>query len=376
MRFPVYIAAVLLVALAGCNSVQLARPLEVIALRSTGPLPPLRQVWETNVQGGFGPDSPFVAGSYLIVGTRNGEVIVMEGESGSIVGRVRLGLSVNGSVALSDDGRVLYVPLAGGGVAAYGVMSGARAWRWEGGPVTVGLATKDGVVVAAVRDGRVIGLDAATGAELWTVEHASPSANAQIQATPRLVDSDILVSDDSGTIRRIRVSDGVLVWSATVGEPVYRSPYVADGIIAVPTTRGSLVALRASDGETMWRAQVGIPGRTRVGAPMISDGTVFAGATDGGIRAFDARTGSFLWSHVDDAAINSEPLIVGDIVYLGTMGKRVLALDRGDGTLVWESDVRGRIKSGMALTGRFLVVLTEPSHVVAFEAAETAHSSF
>jgi outer membrane protein assembly factor BamB len=362
--------------LAGCTTVQLQQPLLPEPPAAAVPAPPLERAWEVNVQGGFGPGAALLAGGHVIVGTRRGELYVIRADTGARVGSLRVAGSINGTPALSEDGRVLYLPASDGGVVAYGLVSGRTLWRWRGGPVSAGVTLAGGHLIAATRDGALVGLDPLTGAERWTFQaRAEDDASAQFHAAPVTVGADVLVADDRGTVRRVDGATGALRWAAPVGAPVYHTPAAADGLLAVPTTRGTLVVLRLADGAERWRAAIGVAGRTRVSTPAVSGGRLFVGGSDGSVRAFDAASGAALWTHSSDGNVRAQPLAIGPLVYVGTLGRRLVALDAADGTERWRTTLRGRLKSAMLSTGTHLVALTEPSHVIAFTAQPFADTT-
>ena len=117
----------------------------------------------------------------------------------------------------------------------------------------------------------------------------------------------------------------------------FSAPYrtAAGDSVTLPCQRppwSRLVAVDANTGEVAWGSTLGInealpEGRRRVGGsgsagPSVTAGSlVFVGATDDRhFRAFDAKTGSELWSTRLPATVNANPLI-----YRGRDGKQYVA---------------------------------------------------
>lgn len=364
----------LLLAVGGCASLEIAERLLPVAM-GVAPAPPLTLAWRRDVDGSFGPTPAVAVGTFLAVSTRRGDVTVVERATGRTVGQQRFGDSVEGAAALGDDGRTLFVPVAGGGpgVVAYDVRDGRTRWRWPASgasrddrrlaAVTGGVVRMGATVAMATTAGVAVGLDAATGAERW--RHALADTTAQIHAAPvALDDATVLVADTRGLLTALDAATGAVRWSATAGAPVYDTPSADGHLVVATTTRGGLVALDAATGRVRWTAAVGE--RVRLSAPTISSGLVVVGGSDGAVRAFDAATGAPRWTWNGDGAVTARPLVSGGFVYAGTQRKRLVALDAATGTERWSTALDGRVRGAPLAADGTLYVFAEPRHVYAF----------
>jgi outer membrane protein assembly factor BamB len=70
-------------------------------------------------------------------------------------------------------------------------------------------------------------------------------------------------------------------------------------------------------------------------APAVAEGTVYVGGQSR-IAAYDAETGEMIWERPVSGPAHGTPAVAGDLVYLGMLGKQVLALDPGSGRIAWE----------------------------------------
>ena len=361
---PTALAAVLVAALAGCATLDLGGPLGAPA--EGGPAPPLEQDWAQSVGAAFGPAAPTVTERYVTVGTRRGEVVVLDRETGAPRGAVSLGNSVEGQIGVSPGGGVLYVPTAEekGGVVAYDVATGAERWRWRGGPVVGGAVATGDRVVASTLAGATVGLDAATGEPVWT--RASPEGT-QVHAAPALAGADVVVADDRGTVVRLDRQSGAVRWTASVGQPVYAAPTVDGADVLVSTTRGRVARLDAATGAAVWTVDANETLRATSAA--VSGESVIVGFSDGTTRALDRATGAERWRHVSDGTVTARPAVLGDFVAVGTMDRQLAVVEAATGRQVWSAELRGRTKSALGVGGGRLYVLVEPGHVVAFRTA-------
>ena len=362
----------LVLLLGGCNTLRLGTPAPDAAPTAVS-APPLERLWERNVNAGFGPAAPLVLGEHVLVGTREGDVVLLDAETGAVDGRQSFGDSVEGPLAFSAGRRLLYVASAlPGQVIAHDLVRGERAWRWKSrdlGTPDAGVVHVRGHVVAPLSDGHIVGLDATDGARRWLVR---PDSTARFVAPPVVVDDVVVVVDDRGQVRRIDPAAGTVQSTVSVGGAVEHAPTVAGGLLVVPRTDGYLVAVDLAAMATRWRVPFSESARVppRVGPPAAAAvggrAHIVAGATNGRTVAVDAATGRVAWVRDFDAHANGTPLVSGGFVYIGTTDQRVLALDAASGETRWETSVRGRVKSGLAAADGVLFVLTEPRHVVAF----------
>ena len=347
--------------------------------------PPLQQRWRFNAQAGFGPVSPLVLGDAILVATRKGEVHAVDLESGKRFGRDEFGDAIEGTPAYADG--VLVVPVAWGGraVRASDLLTGDRLWRTGDIPVSSGLTVWGDFVLAGDVEGYVRAWRLEDGEEAWSVQL---DERAGIYSTPVLIGDTLVVASDRGRVAALDPSDGSLFWSADAGAPVQVSLAATEDMVFVATTRGSLRALDTRSGGLRWAYDVtngeegeyvadqgGLamrrgsfaPPQKYLSAPAAGARDLVFGASDGIVRSLDIEDGSLNWEANASAAVSAPPVITAETVYVGTMGALLMGFDRHDGSLIWNTELDGRIKSAFALKESLLIVLAEPRYVYAYE---------
>ena len=124
----------------------------------------------------------------------------------------------------------------------------------------------------------------------------------------------------------------------------------------------------AENPSRLWTATIpGASNRVRFGAaPVIGDGKLFVVDTEGTVNAFDANTGSKVWSHrieVDKSSRNSA--FGGGVSYSGgrvyaTNGVgEVVALDADAGTEIWKVKPAGPLRDAPTLAFNLVIVMTQ-----------------
>lgn len=141
------------------------------------------------------------------------------------------------------------------------------------------------------------GSTAATGPDGLESSRWAIGDESQPASFPAVVDGTAYVGVGTAVLA-VDNAAGAGQWQTTVGARIVHSPAVGENNVFVTLEDGDLVALSRADGTEQWR--VGLGGQPS--PPTVADGTVYAGTTNDRIAAFDAASGSVVWT--DDRAIS------------------------------------------------------------------------
>ncbi len=135
-------------------------------------------------------------------------------------------------------------------------------------------------------------------------------------------------------------ASGDLVWHSGTDAAVKNSVAVNGDACAAVSVTGRVHLMDAVSGGSTWEADLPeYPERWVYTAPVIADGTVYAGAK-AGYAAFDLASGRRLWHTVnedrDNWACFASPQVSGDLLLLLVQRRGLVALDRATGDVVWE----------------------------------------
>jgi outer membrane protein assembly factor BamB len=137
-------------------------------------------------------------------------------------------------------------------------------------------------------------------------------------------------------------------WSISTHALIEFPPAVADGVAYVVNKYGNAKAVRLRDRKILWERVTnprnsGKP--TDVTAPVYHRGLVFFAYIDGSLVAVDAKTGKPVWTRKLVGHLESSPMAVGGMLYLGTDKTNVVALRAADGKIRWQFNSPGAIKA-------------------------------
>jgi polyvinyl alcohol dehydrogenase (cytochrome) len=360
--------------------------------------------------------TPGVVEGVLYVGDWTGHVRALDADSGEAQWVREVGGQIAGSPAVTDD--AVYVAVdkttyrldRETGVVEWSVQVNDHDWtRLYGGPIVVdGVIVQpvSGVQIAVPQDdytfrGNVVGLDEATGDELWRVyvteddessgagvsvwagASADPARTLAFVGTGNTYEEPTAPMSDS--IVAIDYETGEVAWSTQFTNPdVYNMPGAggADGpdadvgstptlwsvgehdLVGAGDKGGTFHALDRDTGEVVWETAL-TPGSRLggvIGGSAYADGRIFVasnvGDPDTGVPtgvstlfALDAGTGEILWQSDMELSVFGPATVANGVVYQGTGYPRMYAFDAESGTLLREYDPPAPVGGGASVVG-------------------------
>ncbi len=247
-----------------------------------------------------------------------------------------------------------------------------------------GAAIDQGIVYAPGGDGILYALRVRSGEKLWEYK-----AGEELVTTPVIEGKKLLVASQSDTLFVVDTVTGKWIWQYRRDQPNgmtvrgSASPVVHDGLVYQGFSDGSLVAMTLEEGVVKWERKISTSGGTNfldVDSSAVFDesGRVFVASYKDGVTALDAKTGDLKWV-IAQSGITT--LIArGDVLFTAGSGD-VGALHAVDGRALWTlnlSDKQKIANAGRApvLVKGMLVVPTSTSLVFVDPAAGRARTAW
>ena len=221
--------------------------------------------------------------------------------------------------------------------------------------------------------GNIAAFHTDTGEEIWHKDSDLP-----ITGGPGSDVNMVLVGTSEGDVLALSAESGEEVWRSTVSSEILSSPRVADNVIVVRTVDGKIFALDAGSGERLWIYDRTVPALTLrgTGTPVISNGLVIAGFDGGRVTALELKTGKLIWetkvavsrgrSELERMVdIDTQPLIVGDTIYVTTFQANVSAISLETGQILWQRDISSH--SELGADERNLYITDDKSNIWALD---------
>ncbi len=137
-------------------------------------------------------------------------------------------------------------------------------------------------------------------------------------------------------------------WSVNTHALIEFPPAVADGVAYVINKYGNGKAVRLRDRKVLWELQLDPANKGKqndVTAPTYYRGNVYGAFLDGYLANGDAATGEKVWVKDLHAHLESSPLPVDGLLYVGTNKGEFLAIDAQSGETKWKFQTPGAIKA-------------------------------
>ncbi|MCA0403074.1 MAG: outer membrane protein assembly factor BamB [Proteobacteria bacterium] len=170
----------------------------------------------------------------------------------------------------------------------------------------------------------------------------SQKGNTNFKLKPEIVGSTIYTAESSGFIQAVNKNKAELIWSKKLDKGIVSGPTVAQGVIAVSTDSSTVVLLNQKNGEVLWEAKVS--GEV-LAKPVIATNKVLAKTIDGNLYAFSLKEGKKLWlsEHGAPSLIlkaSSSPVIVDNkLALVGYSDGKMDAVDIQTGRLIWQRNI-------------------------------------
>lgn len=265
---------------------------------------------------------PRVEGDKVFAADRKGRVSAYASATGQPLWERQTKARISGGPG-SGEGLVL-VGTSEGEVIALNAGSGELAWNTQvSSEILAAPRAAQGVVVARTIDGKLFGLDAKTGARIWVYEQTVPALTLRGTSPPLVAGEKVIVGFANSKIAAITLSEGKLLWEASVAEP---------------------------RGRTELDRLVDISGEMQ-----LADDVIYVASFQGRVAAVDLKSGRVLWARTMSS--NAGIGIDRDNLYVTDDRSNVWALDRRDGGTLWKQDkLQARSVTAPAVIGNHVVV--------------------
>ena len=259
--------------------------------------------WTANVgKSGAFRFRPDVEGGRVYAAAADGNVTVLEEDSGRVFAKAETKKRLSGGVEVGDSKILLGTDK--GEVLALDV-TGKPAWSTNvAGEVIAPPALAGKVVVARTSDGRIFGLNAADGKRLWVFQRPTPSLLLRSEAGVVAQGGDVVAGYPNGKLIALDADDGKLTWEVTVSAP-----------------RGATELERIAD---------------VAGLPIVDGDSICAAAFQGKVACFDIKSRNATWTR--DVSSSRTLAHDGKHLYVVDDSGAVHALDKASGASVWKQD--------------------------------------
>jgi len=189
--------------------------------------------------------------------------------------------------------------------------------------------------------------DAHSGNIVWQHKLVGPVASR-----PRYVAAEklVFVGSQGGAVYALDADTGTERWKYEVKAPVESQPTYAEGMVYFTSGENRIYALDAQHGAWKWQYDRESPESFTIrgyAAPLVYNGRVYVGFSDGYLACLSGSTGDVIWARslAGEATrfmdVDSTPTVANGSIFVSSYSGGVYALDPKDGSTRWRFDVEG-----------------------------------
>src|SRR6266404_6070462 len=333
---------------------------------------PVKKLWGEGVGGGKKQSvlrlglGPAVDNGVVFAASHKGEVLAASLDTGRHlwVKKLKIPISAGPGAVVTLDGA-----------------TGRELWRTRlNSELLSAPAIGEKVVVLRSVDGRLHGLDAHTGKELWSVEQQVPRLSLRGTATPLIAKEVAISGFDNGKIMAVSLSTGDTVWDTALASPHGRTELdrlvdidsavrvVGDNVFATGF-QGRTAMLAIDSGQIWWAHDM-----SSYRGLAVDEDNLYVTQSDGIVVALRQRDGSELWRNQKLKLRRlSTPVLTSTAVAVADFQGYLHWLDKSTGEIVARERVaKERISNSPVSVGDTVVVLTDRGKLAAFRATPVA----
>ncbi len=275
----------------------------------------------------------------------------------SALERLQLERQWFGVVPFAETERLLNISIAGdllfaqtsyAMVHAFDAESGRLVWSAQLGERT-GFArgvTANSFGVYVTNADTFFALDKKTGRPIWkqqlgTIPTSPPACNEQLAmvglTTGKIYAYTLKSRDDKGV--ETVLTEPLEAWNWQAGGVMLTRPLPADEIVAFGSSDGKAYVVLANERTPLFRFSTG--GKIGAGMAGYETHTLLVPSADNNLYAIDLFTAETMWTFPSGAAIDQEPLVADQDIYVVNTAGNLSALDPATGIPKWSTSTQG-----------------------------------
>lgn len=282
-------------------------------------------------------------GNRVFATTGYGELVAMDARTGGVAWRQKVDAPISGAPTVANG--IVYVLGRDAGGWAVRANDGKVLWRVFGNDGMAGVmgvaspAVSGKTVVFPQATGQLMGIDAQSGAQLWSADVAGARLGRAITlfrdmtGDPVIAGNTVYAGTSSGRTAAFDLTTGAMQWSAREGAS---SPVLAVGnSVFLVNDQAQLLRLDASNGARVWAQKL----------PYFTDQRV--------------RKQSKVWNHYG-------PVLAGNKLYIASSDGYLRVFDPSSGALIGTAAIPGGAAAAPAVAGQTLYVVSHDGQLIAF----------
>lgn len=243
---------------------------------------------------------PVAVGNKLYIASVNGEVSLLDTETGDLLWSVSLDENLTSGVGVGEN--LIFVGSRKAKIVALDRNTGTERWRVSLTSEMLASPLVSGrTLFVQTIDGKMAALETSSGKFIWSYSHDIPKLTLRGTAAPIIEDNQIIAGFANGKLVSLNAQTGEVNWNATITVPRGRTDLArlsdidglfqaSNGSVYVTSYQGRVASVSITDGTIQWARKL-----SSYTGLAVADGQLFICDTKGQVWSLDARTGATLW---------------------------------------------------------------------------------
>jgi len=263
---------------------------------------------------------------------------------------------------IASDGERIYLANSTT-VVSLNQESGSKVWSYPEKPENKTMfyaapAILNGEIVVGDYTRSLYSLDKNTGNQNWAFHEADGRYVASA-----VVLEDYILAPSSDHSLYVLDHNGAFQWKYETGQMIWAQP-VSDGEnVYIASMDHYLTALGLDTGNKLWDIDLG--SAVIFSLELNEDGIIYVGTIGKKIAAVNSSNGKVIWQYETRDAVWARPLYLDGNIYIGDISGTVYSIDAEKGSVNWTNNIQGAVMAQAAIVEDNLVFLTEDGVVVA-----------
>jgi outer membrane protein assembly factor BamB len=251
-------------------------------------------LWRAHTRGRVA-SSPAIDGTRVLFTTKRGDVLALDTRTGEELWRRKVGSAIESSPLVV--GSSFYIGTLSKRVMKLSTRTGGVRWSVPApGGIKASLALSGRNVIVGDYSGHVAAFRRSDGREVW--RRTSPGERlrgaGRFYAGPAVAYGRVFIGNVNGRVLALDADTGAVAWVRVLDDFVYSSAAVADRTVFLGSYDHRFYALDAVTGKVRWSVDAGerISGSPSVVGGLVWFSTLARRPADGRTLALDVRTGA------------------------------------------------------------------------------------